>query len=374
MRSVARQFEVSLHTVQRWVNRTTGSALDQMDWRDRPPIPYRTHRTDAGREDLILSRRHQLRHDSTLGEFGAVAIRREWQRRGLAHPPSIRTIGRILERRGALDGQKRVRRRPPPAGWYLPEVALGQAELDSFDVVEGLVIEGGTEVYVLNGISLHGGLVGSWPLGAISTTAVLTALTEHWGTVGVPRFAQFDNHTLFQGAHHYPDSIGRVIRFCLSLNVTPVFVPPRETGFQAAIESFNARWQAKVWARFHHDSLAELQARSLRYIAAHRQRSAARIEGAPARQTFPPHWRWTAEDPLAVGRLIYLRRTNDYGRVNLLGHTFDVHPLWTHRLVRCEVSVEAHTIQFYALRRREPTQQPLLKQVHYQLKPKWLSK
>ena len=291
---VARQFDVSLHTVQRWVSRATGPTLNPIDWTDRPSIPYRPHRTDAAREDLIVSLRHQLRHDSPLGEFGAIAIHREWLRRGLANPPSIRTIGRILERRGALDGHKRVRRRPPPAGWYLPEVALGQAELDSFDVVEGLVIEGGTDVHVLNGISLHGGLVVSWPLGTISTTAVIRALTEHWGTLGLPRFAQFDNHTLFQGAHHYPDAIGRVIRFCLSLKVTPVFVPPRETGFQAAIESFNARWQAKVWERFHHDSLAELQTRSLRYIEAHRQRSAARIEGAPARRMFPQNWHWTA--------------------------------------------------------------------------------
>jgi len=40
------------------------------------------------------------------------------------------------------------------------------------------------------------------------------------------------------------------MRTCLRLDVTPVFAPPRESGFQAAIENFNGRWQAKVWARF----------------------------------------------------------------------------------------------------------------------------
>jgi len=39
--------------------------------------------------------------------------------------------------------------------------ALKMAELDSFDFVEGLVIRGGTDVCVLNTVSLHGGLCGS---------------------------------------------------------------------------------------------------------------------------------------------------------------------------------------------------------------------
>ncbi|SRR5712691_4046719 len=69
-----------------------------------------------------------------LGEYGAQAIRRELAVRGPAGVPSVRTIGRILERRGALDGGRRIRRPPPPPGWYLPEVAAGRAELDSFDM------------------------------------------------------------------------------------------------------------------------------------------------------------------------------------------------------------------------------------------------
>ena len=372
MRSVARQFHSSLSTVQRWRDRAGGCELDEVDWSGRPSVPHHTRRTDTFREDRVLSLRRELHRYSDLGEFGAEAVQREWLKQGWTDPPSVRTIGRILERRGALDGQKRVRRSAPPMGWYLPEVASARSELDSFDVVEGLVIEGGTEVRVLNGISLHGGLVASWPMNTMRTTDVMTALAEHWRAFGLPSFAQFDNDTLFQGAHQFADSIGRVIRFCLSLEVTPVFAPPLETGFQAAIESFNARWQAKVWQRFHHDSLDDLQARSIRYIEAHRLRSIARIEAAPARGRFPPQWHWREKAPLADGKLIYLRRTNDRGAVSLLGHIFPVHASWTHRLVRCEVNFAVNKIHFFALRRRDPTQQPLLNEVHYELKQKWL--
>ena len=112
--------------------------------------------------------------------------------------------------------------------------------MDSFDVVEGLVIKDGPEIEVLNGVSLRGGLVVSWPTAA-AVTAVFTveSLTAHWREVGLPRYAQFDNAMIFQGTHRYPDALGRVIRLCLSLGVVPVFVPPREMGFQAMIESYN---------------------------------------------------------------------------------------------------------------------------------------
>ena len=86
--------------------------------------------------------------------------------RKVAPLPSVRTINRILERRGALDGQRRTRRPAPPPGWHLPEVASKRRELDSFDVVEGLVIKGGPQIEVLNGVSLHGGLAASFPVPA----------------------------------------------------------------------------------------------------------------------------------------------------------------------------------------------------------------
>jgi hypothetical protein len=193
----------------------------------------------------------------------------------------VRTIGRILERRGALDGRRRIRRNPPPLGWYLAEVAANRAEADSFDIVEGLALAGGIRVEVLNAISVRGGLPAAWSQRLVTAKSVVAAVLEHWREFGLPAYAQFDNDTIFQGSHHGEDSLGRVIRICLQLGVTPVFAPPREPGLQAAIENFNGRWQAKVWSRFHHRSLGALQAQSRRYIRAYRQRAAARRSRSP---------------------------------------------------------------------------------------------
>jgi hypothetical protein len=366
LRAVARHFRVSVATVAYWVQRAGDHRLDRVDWQDRPKTPRHTRRTTATVEDQILQLRKELA-DSDLGSCGAVAIRAALRERGVRPLPALRTVNRILARRGALDGRRRPRRPPPPAGWYLPDVGARQAELDSFDIVEGLAMQGGRRVEVLNGVSLHGGLVASWP-GAAPVTAVgvVAALQEHWRAVGLPSYAQFDNDPIFQGTHRVADALGRVSRLCLALEVVPVFVPPRETGFQAAIESFNGWWQLRVWARCRPATLATVTDRSQRYVHALRQQRAVRIEAAPPRRPFPEGW---AFDVQAVprGRVVFLRRTDEQGRVEVLGRPWCVAPTWPHRLVRAEVDLSGQRLRFYALRRRDPGTQPLLREEPYQL-------
>jgi hypothetical protein len=275
----------------------------------------------------------------------------------------VRTIGRILRRCDALDGQARVRRRPPPSGWSRPEIAARRRELDCFDVVEGLVITGGPQVEVLNGVALHGGLAVSWPRGAsITARFVVACLTEHWKAVGLPGFCQFDNETIFPGPHAHPDTLGRVTQLCLSLGVVPVVVPPREPGFQAIIEGSNGTWQAKVWARFEHTDFSDLEGHSSRFVVAHRRHRADRIESAPRRRAFPARWELNLQ-ARPRGRIVSIRRTDASGGVELLNRRFELATRWLNRLVRAEVDLDGGVVRIYRLRRREPTEQPLLKQV-----------
>jgi hypothetical protein len=358
---------VSPATVNHWVQFAHGQRLDRVDWHDRSRAPLHPPRTDAAIEDQVLAVRRELEQSSDLGFHGAEAIHDALRARGVADLPTVRTINRILRRSGVLDRQARVRRRPPPVGWYLPEVAAKRRELDCFDGVEGLVIKDGPQVEVLNGISLHGGLAVSWPREAsLTAKVVVECLIEHWKAVGLPGYAQFDNDTIFQGTHAHPDVVGRVTRLCLSLAVVPVFVPPREPGFQAIMEGYNGTWQAKVWARFVHASVSGLEERSSRFVAAHRRHRADRIEAAPRRRAFPERWSLKLQ-ARPRGRIVYIRRTDATGAVGLLGRSFEVDGGWANRLVRVEVDLDGGELRFHRLRRREPSDQPLLGRVKYRL-------
>ena len=114
---MAARFGVSLHTVQRWLARAASDELSAVDFSDRSRAPRRVARTPAATEERILALREALRATSILGEYGAVAIAAAL----VAHDPAgrvpaVRTIGRILLRRGDLDGRQRRRRPAPPAG------------------------------------------------------------------------------------------------------------------------------------------------------------------------------------------------------------------------------------------------------------------
>lgn len=352
------------------MERAADSRLDRVEWGDRSRRPQRTTRSDPDLERLVVQVRHELRTTSILGEYGARAIRNALlARRDLPWPvPSLRTIGRILDRHGSLDG-RRHRTPAPPPGWYLPDVREWQTELDSFDTIEGLRLALGEDVTVLTGISLHGGLAAAWPEHSITVGRTCQALVDHWIEVGRPGYAQFDNDARFVGSSSTEDAIGPVIKTCLAMSVTPIFAPPRESGFQASIESFNGRWQAKLWARAHTGTLAELQQRSSAYIAATRQRNAVRIDAAPPRHRLEPETELDRAMP--GGRVIFLRRTSDAGAATVLGRAFLVDRHWVRRLVRAEIDLDLGRIQFFALRRREPTDQPLLRDIAYHPPARW---
>ena len=116
-RAAARAVRVSLSTVQRWVARAGEEPLDEVDWEARPPgCRGSPRRTKDSVEKRVLAIRKKLRTRSDLGEYGPEAIHREWTERGARAIPAVATLARILSRRGALDGRKRVRHQAPPRG------------------------------------------------------------------------------------------------------------------------------------------------------------------------------------------------------------------------------------------------------------------
>lgn len=365
MHHVAAQFKVSTSVVSRWVQRAAGHRLDRVDFSDRRPgCAPGWNRTAAPVEQRIVELRKSLREDSVLGEYGARAIQVVLKAERTSAAPSETTINRVLSRHGLQDGVRRIRRPAPPQGWYLPRVVARRAEIDCFDFIEDLKIADGPLTDMLTAKSLHGHLTDAWALERRSAKRTVPCLRKRWRRDGLPHYAQFDNDTLFQGAHQFANTVGRVSRLCLQLGVIPVFVPPLEHGMQNTIESFNALWQAKVWRRHRVRSIRELQMRSNRYIAAHRVRTMASAEGAPQRRPMPKHFKLNLRAPLR-GLMIFIRRTDDTGHAHMLGQRFSVSPDWPRRLVRCEVDFEHHRIRCFGLRRRAPTEQPLLAVIDY---------
>ncbi len=361
IRQAAAEFGFGKSAVGEWVAKARGHRLDRFDFADAAP-GRAWNRIAPDLEQRIAELRIELKA-SALGEYGAGAIRAALQMETI-ESPSEAAINRALSRLGLQDGVRRIRRPAPPKGWYLPALVAGRAELDSFDFIEDLKIANGPLVDVLTAKSLHGSLADAWPMASRSAINTVPCLIERWRHDGLPTYAQFDNGTVFQGAHQFANSVGRISRLCLQLNVIPVFAPPLEHGMQNIIESFNALWQAKVWSRYHARNLPELKRRSQRYVGAHRARTQVLAEAAPPRRAMPRRFTFDLRAPVQ-GRMIFIRRTDETGHVHMLGQRFAVSRTWPHRLVRCEVDFNHHHIRCFALRRREPAEQSLLATLSY---------
>lgn len=363
-RAVASRFGVDRNFIRFWLARAGDKELELVDWRSKKP--GRAHnKTSDNLAEQIRKIRLILKEKSSLGEYRAELIQEELFRRGVTNPPHPRTIERILGRIGCLDKPNRIRRPPPPTGWYLPQLCAAKSELDSFDTVEGLCLADGPFVEVFNGISVHSSLVFSEPVTeAVKTDNVLRFLLAHWRTNGLPAYAQFDNAPIFIGSPKARSISSRVALLCLSLGVTPVYAPPYEFGFQSQIEAYNGQWQEKVWNRFRHADLNDLRRHSRQYVQARNIRAKKRILEAPSRSTFPKSFVQSSQRE-TKGTVIFLRRLTDQGQVILLNKTFSVSLAWANRLCRCEYDTKQGLFSFYQLRRKAPGHQPLLAKREY---------
>ena len=366
-RQVARTLRVSASAVARWVQRAADQRLDRVDWGDLSRRPKRVHQTSVWLVRAILRAREWLQRHDALGEYGAAAIRRHLLARGL-EVPSERTIARWVARSGQTP-PSRVRRLAPPLGWYLPRVANAHAELDRVDVIEGLRLQNYGTLEVLNALSLRGGLPGSHVAKRITSVVVRTWLQQHWERHGRPDYVQFDNDTIFSGAHAQRNYMGRLVHWCLCVGVVPVFAPLYETGFQAAVEAYNRHWQQRVWHRWHHRTLRGLTRRSNAFVRAYHQRETQR---RPSMQSLRREWSEPQREPIET-TLILLRRLNENGALKLFAKSVKVDPNWAHRLVRCEVNVTKQRVQIYRISRSDPHHQPALatRRISMRLVPWW---
>jgi|GEM_PF-4564958 len=106
--------------------------------------------------------------------------------------------------------------------------------------------------------------------------------------------------------------------------------------------------------------MGALNVRSAAYVAACQLKAAASIAAAShLRRPCPKHFRTDEKAPLK-GTVIFLRRSDEEGRVTVMGRLYALSLDWQHRLVRVEVNFTSSEMNFFALRRAAHASQPLL--------------
>jgi putative transposase len=296
-----------------------------------------TQRIPPELERAILSIRRRLQaHAAPATRYsliGAAAIRAELKALGVRPLPAARTIERVLQRNGLT--APRVRLAPLlPRQEYPGPQARASNQLHQVDLVGPIYLKGsGRRYYIWVGKDAFDGAVCLRLAGSRRMDEVLSFLGESWKDLGIPEQAQFDNARELCGWGTAARYLSRVIRLCLRYGVGPVFIPAGEPQFNGGVENFNGWFQPRLFDRRYtrpgdlRRELARLQeAVNTQHVhprlggrtpAQHRR--GLRLRRLPASFVVP-----TDRQPLAAGRVTFIRRVSAAGTVSILSQSFRV--------------------------------------------------
>jgi putative transposase len=288
-------------------------------------------------ERTILSIRRRLQAHATPATryslVGSAAILAELKALGVRALPSERTIERVLERNGLTAPRVRLAPLLPRQDYPGPQARTSN-DLHEVDLVGPIYLKGsGHRYYIWVGKDAFDGAVCLRLAGSRCMDEVLGFLGECWKELGLPEQVQFDNARELAGWGPAARTLSRVIRLCLRLGVSPVFIPAGEPQFNGSVENFNGWFQEPLLQRrFRRPGdlrreLARLQeAVNTQHVhprllgktpAAHRR--GLRLRKLPRSWVVP-----TERLPLAEGRVTFLRRVSVAGTVTVLSQALRV--------------------------------------------------
>jgi putative transposase len=288
-------------------------------------------------ERTILSIRRRLQAHTTpttrYSLIGATAILAELKGLGIRPLPCERTIERVLQRNGLTAPRVRLAPLLPRQEWPGPQ-ARASNELHEVDLVGPIHLKGRRHrYYIWVGKDAFDGAVCLRLADSRRMDEVLWFLGECWKDLGRPQQVQFDNARELSGWGPAARTLSRVIRLCLRFGVSPVFIPEREPQFNGSVENFNGWFQPRLFdRRFHRPGdlrreLARLQeAVNTQHVHPRlggqtpaQHRGGLRLQKLPASFVVP-----TDRQPIAAGRVTFLRRVSVAGTVTVLSQVFQV--------------------------------------------------
>jgi putative transposase len=288
-------------------------------------------------ERAILSIRRRLQAHATPATryrlIGATAILAELRALGIRPLPSERTIERVLERNGLTAPRFRLAPLLPRQEYPGPQ-ARASNQLHEVDLVGPVYLKGRSHrYYIWVGKDAFDGAVCLRLAYSRRMDEVLAFLGECWKDLGRPEQVQFDNARELSGWGPAARTLCRVIRLCLRFGVSPVFIPEGEPQFNGSVENFNGWFQPRLFDRRFtrpgdlRRELARLQE------AVNTQHAHPRLGGlTPAQhrrglrlQKLPASFQvLTDRQPIAAGRVTFIRRVRAAGTVTVLSQSFRV--------------------------------------------------
>lgn len=334
----------------KWLKRYQANHKD--DWfieQSRRPHTV-DKKIDRDIENRVIQIRQKLENIS-YAQIGAISIQWEFKKLNI-EPPPVWTIDRIIKKhnltRKKLKSSKKQNEYPDYGSFYTHQL----------DLVGPRYIKNAGKFYFCNIIDTNTHCVHVNPVRNKASLGVVNAVVRFWKQFGIPDYLQMDNELSFRGSNRHPHSFGKLIRFALSNNVTPVFIPQAEPWRNGIIEKFNDTFDKKFFRTQIFKDADDLAASAKTFETFHNLNYRYRVNN---NQTPVDVHKMNQNDsylekdyeipeyiPLESGDIIVIRFIRSDRKLNIFGETFMVNPDLIYNYVEAFISIECQALKIYS--------------------------
>ena len=318
------------------------------------------NRTPAHIERAILSIRRRLAARTTpqtrYALLGAATIAQELKQLGISPVPTLRTIERVLERAHVTNPRLRLAQRIPKTQYPMPK-ADDTNQVHQIDLVGPRYLNQDPTkyyFYVCKDAFDQQIYVEFWAGNTMDT--VLHFLVRAWQRMGLPQHAQFDNGRQFYASGRYNRSLNRVIRFCLRLGIQPIFIPEAQPQRNGSVENFNGWFQPLLLRQTFKNAAAvrrELRHLSTSVNETHTHqalgfKTSTQFRRARQLRMLPANFEIDFDHlPVAVGKILFIRRVNPKGNVSILDELVKIGMRYRYQFVKAVLETHPQRLKVY---------------------------
>lgn len=288
-------------------------------------------------ERLIVSVRRRLEAHATpetrYQRIGAPTVQAELEALQVKPLPSLRTIERVLAQHGLTSPRFRTAA-PLSSNGYPAPTADDSNQLHQVDLVGPVYLKGQRKrwyIYVCKDV-FDGGIYAQLRPSR-KMDEVLGFLITAWQHLGIPAQVQFDNARELCGWGPAARYLSRVIRLCLYLRVTPIFIPQHQPQHNGAVENFNGWFQPLLFQRqYKRPAYLRRELERLTETVNHRhvqprlqQRTIAQYRRSKRLHKLPARFELDVQTlPICEGRVVFIRWVSARGMIKWLSQKFVV--------------------------------------------------
>ena len=258
---ICRTLNRSRNWFYKWLNKYNSN--DSYWYKEQSRTPKtKKNKTNTEMENLIIQTRKELLSNPYM-QYGPQAIYYTLTQKGI-NPPPVWTISRILKRHNLTKNK--------PLTSYIPkgkEYPYEYINSQQMDIVGPRHLASKARYYFHSIIYCDTHYSQISVLKSQSSDNICNSLIRFWKIAGIPDFLQMDNYLSFWGSLKKPNALGKIIRLCLLLGITPVFIPVKEPWRNGIVEHFNNTLQTAILNSGHYTSLDDVQKASNAFTETH---------------------------------------------------------------------------------------------------------